>query len=190
MTNLTEEEVVAFCNHCNWSYQCWNVYRHLFDENPDEQYLKHPHYVHFFAQLRKILHEYWLHEVTKLSDPSVQFGNMNLSLDYVFENEDWSKETLNRLSALRLELVSFSEKLRDVRNKLLSHKDRDTILSGQFLGGFNEGEDEIYFKHLSEFASIVHESLTGKPYLFDDLSKNDVEIFMSTFIRGLTREDD
>ena len=185
MSNIDKSVIEEFCSHCDWTYQCWMMRKHLYDENPDERLLRHPHHHFFFTRLEKILQEYWLQEVAKLHDPATQYGFDNLSVDYILNSGQWPDNLKSKLQKLKDEMSKFSMSLRDVRNKLLSHKDKDTIVSGVTLGGFNAGEDVTYFKSLEEFVSEVHNYVLGTPYLFDDLVKNDIEIFMATFSKGL-----
>lgn len=79
----------------------------------------------------------------------------------------------------------FADSLRDARNKLLSHKDKNTIVSEITLGEFQAGEDVAYFDALSRFVSEVHEQTFGDPYLFDDLTRNDIKTFMAAFAKGV-----
>ena len=55
---------------------------------------------------------------------------------------------------------------------------------GENLGEFRGGEDDAYFEALQKFVNIVHEQYVGGPFPFDDLTKNDVEVFMAAFIAG------
>lgn len=185
MTDIDEETIKAFCNHCDWAYQCWLLRKHLYDENPQEELLKHPHHSYFFIRLEKILQEYWLQEVAKLHDPATQYGNDNLSVEYIFKNGNWPPEVKDKLDRLKDRLDKFASNLKDARNKILAHKDKNTILSGVELGEFQEGEDVAYFEALNEFASEAYNHIIGGPYPFDDLTKNDIDIFMATFSKGL-----
>ena|SRR3990167_239924 len=185
MANLDEKTIKAFCEHCDWAYQCWMFRRHLYDENPMEKLLKHPNHCYFFTRLEKILQEYWLLEVVKLHDPARQFGSENLTVEYVLETGKWPQSLKIELNKLKIELDTFAGSLRSARNKLLSHKDKKAILSGKALGEFKQGEDESYFNALMQFASLAHNHITGIPYLFDDFTESDVSVFMETFSKGL-----
>ena len=129
-----------------------------------------------------------MHEVAKLNDPAIQFGNANLSIHYVAVHGDWPAPIAVKLFQLRDELQSFAIKTKSARNKLLAHKDAKTIVAGISLGEFNIGEDEIFFDNLREFASTAHEHYHQTPFPFDDLTQNDVEIFTSTFVREILSE--
>lgn len=184
MSTLTEIMIRRFCEHCDWSYQCWVFRSSLFDDNPDANHLKTPKHAHFFNRLQKILQEYWIHEVVKLNDPPEQSGSKNLTIRFVLENGSWPDDKKKNLSNLSIILADFSSKLRSARNKILSHKDLETLVSGETHGDFRVGDDGAYFKALQEFVNIVHEQYIGGPYPFDDLTKNDVEIFMAAFVAG------
>jgi len=162
--------------------------KYLYDENPDERLLKHPHHAYFFIVLEKILQEYWILEVVKLHDPATQRGFDNLSVDYVLKLDGWPSNTKFKLQNLKKKMNKFSSLLTEARNKLLSHKDKDVIVTGEILGVFDEGEDEVYFKFLENFASEAHENVLGEPFIFDDLIKNDIEVFMNTFASGFVSE--
>lgn len=160
--------------------------KHLYDENPNKKILSHPYHNYFFNRLEKILQEYWMHEVAKLLDPAIQYGNDNLSVDHILQGGTWSPEVKSILTKLRDNMYEFGNKIKPARNKLLSHKDKDVILSGESLGGFQEGDDVAFFNALRAYASEAHTYAIGLPYEFDDLTKNDVNIFISTFAKGLT----
>ena len=185
MSNIEKKVIEDFCSHCDWAYQCWMMRKHLYDENPDEILLRHPNHNFFFTRLEKILQEYWIQEVAKLHDPATQDRHDNLSIDYILKAGEWSKHQKIKLEGLKYEMDQFASSFREARNKLLAHKDKETIKAGTILGEFDKGEDVTYFKTLQEFASEVHNNILGTPYFFDDLTKNDIDIFMATFSRGL-----
>lgn len=184
MPALASEVVTKFCQHCDWTEQCWLVRKHLFDDNPNRQFLFDPRHAHFFNRLALILQEHWLHEVVKLHDPAKQAGRWNLTVDYILECGDWADDVRERLMALRSQLVLLADAIRGARNRLLSHNDLETILNEQSLGEFAEGTDLAYFTALREYATTVHEAVLGVPYDFDGLTANDVDVFMSQFQRG------
>ncbi len=77
-----------------------------------------------------------------------------------------------------------AQPIRDARNKVLSHNDLAMLLASNDLGGFDPGEDEAYFLSLREFASLVRQTALGEPFVYDDLIRNDVSVFMQSFLRG------
>ncbi len=82
-------------------------------------------------------------------------------------------------------MTLLAKPIRDVRNKILSHNDLAVLLSSKELGGFDPGEDESYFGMLHEFASLVRQTALGEPFVYDDMVRSDVLVFMRTFLRGV-----
>jgi hypothetical protein len=78
----------------------------------------------------------------------------------------------------------FVNKLKPARHKVIYHTDLNVIEQDQLLGSFGSGEDVEYFEHLSQFASIVSKTILREPFVYDDLVKNDVEIFMRLFLKN------
>jgi len=186
MSNIEANTIQVFCEHCDWAHQCWLMRKYLFDENPEEKLLKLPEHAHFFTRLAKILQEYWILEVVKLHDPPKQFGSANLSVEYIYSHGEWTPEAQEKLERLKDKMNGFISAIRPARHKLLSHKDKDTIVAGKVLGAFQEGDDIAYFEALREFANEVHMDVVGSPFLFDDLTQNDIDVFMSTFSKGVS----
>ncbi|TKB67287.1 MAG: hypothetical protein E8D52_11900 [Nitrospira sp.] len=188
MSAHSREVIDKFCELCDWLMQVWQMRKFLFDENPDQAVLREPHHEHFFYRLQEVLQASWLHELAKLHDPAVQGGpkgHINLSIDYIIEYGQWDARTESQLMDLRSKMTTFAKPIRDARNKILSHNDLAVLLSSKELGGFDPGEDELYFSGLREFVSLVRQAALGEPFVYDDLVGNDVAAFMQSFIRGV-----
>lgn len=177
--------VKEFFKICDWLFQTHQLRKYLFDENPDENLLKDPMHEHFFYRIKEITQESWLHQLAKLHDPAVQGGNINLSVDYIIEFGGWDVKCLNELSTFKKKMLELYTPIKTARNKLLSHNDLKTIIGGkEFYGEFDQGADEKYFETLGEFCDLVSQKTLQLPFVYDDLVKNDVEVFMSQFKRG------
>lgn len=187
MSAHSKEVIDKFCELCDWLMQVWQTRKYLFDENPDEAALKEPRHAHFFYRLQVVLQENWLLQLAKLHDAAVQGGangHINLSIDYIIEYGQWDPRTKSELIDLRSKLTSLAKPIRDARNKVLSHNDLAVLLASNDLGGFDPGEDEAYFLSLREFASLVRQTALGEPFVYDDLIRNDISVFMQSFLRG------
>ena len=186
MSAHSKEVIEQFCKLCDWLLQSWQMRKFLFDENPDLKELQSPTHQHFFFRLNIILQEYWLHQLAKLHDPAVQSGQINLSIRYVVDYGCWDEAIKSQLVELESQMAVLAKSIKDARNKILSHNDLAIILESKMLGEFDAGEDQKYFDCLCKFASIVREAVVGDLFLYDNLVKNDVQVFMHTFMGGKT----
>lgn len=187
MTAHSKQIIDEFCGLCDKLLQTWQMRKYLFDDNPNEGALKIPYHQHFFYRIQAVLQESWLHQLAKLHDPAVQGGSnghVNLSIDYIIDYGKWEPKTKNELIELRTKMTALAKPIRDARNKILSHNDLVVLLESKELGGFDQGEDEIYFNNLRKFASLVSETGIGEPFVYEDLVPNDVDAFMNCFLRG------
>jgi hypothetical protein len=184
MTKSTHALSVAvvrdFCLLCDKAHEYWRNHLELFDNNPRNAELCNSIAGRELERLSVISHEYSLLQIMKLHDKAVMNGNITLGIDYILRYGGWSVPVLPRLTALAKELDSLADKLKGVRNKILSHNDLATIVAGATLGEFAKGADEKYFKDLQEFVNIVHDEVVGGPYPFDDLVGNDIDLFLHT----------
>lgn len=187
MTSHSNAVVDKFCELCDWLHQTWQTKKYLFDKNPDFDNLKQPHYAHFFHRLSVILQEYSFQQLAKLHDPALQGGqngHINLSIDYMIEYGQWNTKTQATLVDLKNKMMTLAKPIKEARNKILSHNDLTVILQSKELGVFAPGEDEAYFDCLHQFASIMKEAVDGGPFVYNNLVKNDIDIFMQCFNRG------
>lgn len=179
MPALSSHVVVEFCKLCDWSYQVWLNHLAMFDDNPRSSELRTSVAADAFLRLRTISHEYTLLQIAKLHDRAVVAGEVTLGIEYVLKYGGWDQPTLDRLNNIATKLEVLAKNLRSVRNKLLSHNDLAAVLSGAPLGEFKKGEDTLYFAALQGFADVIHASVVGGPFPFDDLAKNDAIAFLS-----------
>jgi len=187
MSAHSRDVIDRFCELCDWLMQVWQLRKFLFDGNPDEAALKKPRHAHFFYRLQVVLQESWLHQLAKLHDRAVQGGgkgHINQSIDYIIEYGQWDHKTKGELVNLQSDMEKLAKPIRDARNKTLAHTDLAVLLASRELGSFDPGDDEAYFIKLPEFASLVRQTALGEPYVYGNLVKNDVAVFMQTFLRG------
>jgi len=181
MHALSADVVVEFCKRCDWAHEVWLNHLELFDNNPRNTELCNSSAGEEWKRLSIISQEYGLLQIVKLHDNAVMKGNDTLGINYVLTYSGWSDSVRPRLEALAKELDDFAiNKLRVVRNKILSHSDLATIMAGAPLGAFDKGADEKYFNDLQEFVNTVHEQVIGGPWPFNYLVKNDVVAFLAT----------
>ena len=191
MASHAQEVVRKFCELCDWLMQTWQMRRFLFDDNPNAEALRASRHAHFFYRLQEALQESWLHQLAKLHDPAVQGGqksHINLSISYIVEYGNWDAATKAALVDLQTKMEVLAKPVRDARNKILSHNDLAVLLASRELGSFEPGEDGSYFDALKDFASLVSQQVLGAPFVYDDLVKNDVDVFLTDFLRGVPND--
>jgi hypothetical protein len=164
MTALSSEVVRRFCEYCGWTYRVWKARKIVFDDNSRVEELSKSRIPYYLEMLSMITQEYSLHQIAMLHDPAVQHGQINLTIEYVVKFGGWDSDVLNRLNGLKEDLDRFAGVIRSARNKILSHRDLETILAGKPLGKFEAGADDTYFQKLQEFVDLVHDKTIGGPY--------------------------
>lgn len=185
MSAHSEEAIKKFCVLCDELFSVWQLRKHLFDENPSLAELTGPRHGHLFLLLQDILQESWVHKLAKLHDPAVQRKAINLSIPYIVEYGNWSSTVQKELNELQAELNSLSDSLRPARNKVTAHNDLATLLDEKAVGVFGAGKDELYFEALKKFASVASQIVLRIDFDYTDLVRNDVEIFMHDFVKGM-----
>jgi hypothetical protein len=156
--------VKKFCNHVLWL----RVVRHDFEElfeNEDATILRERTAPSFFADLNRILHSYLLLDFVKITDPKTSGRKQeqeNFTLDNLIESINWPQDVLERLRSLSGKARAFRRRIRDARNKLLAHADKEIFLTDTTLGEFPEGEDEMFLGTLEEVCNITHEVCFGQ----------------------------
>ncbi len=160
----TQCDAQAFCNLCQWIYECWATHANLFECLPDrfrdegnvsfEEFVETP-YGHCLGRLNEISHQYVILQIAKLHDPALQCGNENLSIDFFAKQEFWSDDEMHTIDRLASELDDLYKQIEELRNKILAHNDRSVYVKGTPLGNFPKGEDETYFHFLGRLCLMI-----------------------------------
>lgn len=170
--------IERFCALCDRAHECWLNHLELFDGNSRNTEFLESVIKDEWMRLFAISQEYSLLQIVKLHDPAVMNNNITLGIEYVFTYGNWSASVRDRLTTQKKKLDVLANKLRGVRNKILSHNDFATILDEATLGAFDEGTDTQYFAALQEFVNIVHDQVIGGEYPFCSLVKSDAAFFL------------
>ena len=185
------QTIKKFCELCHWLIQIYDFRINLFDNNPNEKYLKDSRHIDFFYRICIVFQEAWMLNLAKLHDPAVMGDNTNLSLNYIIEHEDWDTETLQQLKDLKGIMDTLYVPIKEARNKLLSHNDYEAIVNNKddaHVGVFKEGADVPYFQALKDFCELVSQKVLNTSFVYDDMVvKNDIDVFMSQFIYGKSK---
>ncbi len=180
---MTRDIALLFCRVCGWVYEAWVTHKCLFDQN-DNKANTLQKATEFTKRLSTITQEYSLQQIAKLHDPHGKKPNQNVSIDFVVSFGEWGAKEA-KIKAIEKRLLELWGHLKPARNKLLAHNDLKALLANEELGGFPEGEDDLYFAALQELVDEVHDRWgDGGPYPFDDLAKNDVFEFLDVLERS------
>jgi hypothetical protein len=147
--------VKKFCNQLVCFRAVHNIYKELF-ENEEAHILMERTALSFFTDLNKIFHNYILLEFVKITDPAKTMGHENFTIDNLVESIDWPQDVQQELRLLSEKSKTFRKRTVNARNKLLAHLDKEVFLTDKILGGFQEGDDEVFLKTLEEICNITH----------------------------------
>lgn len=161
---VTQTDAQAFCNLCQWVYECWAVHTNLFELLPARleeernvslaKFMETP-YGACLDRLNDMSHEYVILHIAKLHDPAIQGQNENLSIDFFVRRAFWSEDEESTIREIAAKLNGFYDQIKNARNKILAHNDRVVYGEGSLLGSFSEGEDERYFRNLGLLCSMI-----------------------------------
>ena len=161
---VTQKDAQAFCDLCQWVYECWAVHSNLFERLPARleeernvslvKFMETP-YGACLDRLIEMSHEYILLQIAKLHDPAIQGQNENLSIDFFVRQEFWLEDEESTIREIAAKLNDFYDQIKDARNKILAHNDRVVFGEGSLLGSFSEGDDERYFRDLGVLCSMI-----------------------------------
>ena len=203
----TQQDAKAFCDNCEWVYQCWSMHLALGERLdqcealfPVNSSLDSP-VAWFVDHHMELSSEYTIMQLAKLHDRPNMGREGTLSIGFFLDQEGiWSSDEKENLARIRSKLDDFYKKhIKQVRNKILAHIDRKTVRNNTRLGNFTESEGESYLSGLSKVAAAVWEKWDcrmEKPYqgsqrAFDyspnspirDHYRNDAKLVVDTLLQ-------
>lgn len=158
--------VKRFCDYIFWLKQVHYSFSELFEDNEARFLMERTAHM-FFQDLSYILADYFLLEVAKLTDPStsrVGKGETreNFTLANIIETVEWPSDCLEEIDNLNAMVLSFRKHIKPARDSLLAHYDKITVISGDSIGGFPEGEDKKLLKVLEQLCNVFHRAAFGE----------------------------
>jgi hypothetical protein len=150
-----------FCGQVFWLKQVHRIVRELFDDKRSQWRMERTALA-FFQNLNRILIDYFLLEVTKLTDPAKSCGKENLTLANLIETVEWPSDCLKDIEQINTKVQSFRGYIKPARDRILAHYDKTTVVSGESLGAFPEGKDEELLEALEQTCNLFHEASFGK----------------------------
>jgi AbiU2 len=183
------QDIEIFANYCAFMRSIYLHARELFEScSADDRALMNATARTFFDDLNRVLNEYIILQVCKITDPAQDYrNNDNHTIAFLLQHYDFSDDppTLTRLEELRADMKAFREKLLPARNKLISHLDRDAILTGRPLGAASDEEWNQFWLDLQDFIYIVHRKIMGSSFYLNGVAgQSDAGDLLKVLRRG------
>lgn len=166
----TDKIVKRFCEHCRSIKIVFNEYIILYETNEVRRQLLSEVAQNFFNQLHDVLIEYILLNMSKLTDPAHSHKRYNLTVKYMIKligpeiSEDLG---LNEISKPILAIRPY---IRDARNKILAHSDKETLLGKGTLGAFPREIGDSFWIALKEFTDKIYRHYHNCPFVLDPVN--------------------
>ena len=174
------QDIEIFANYCVFMRSIYLHTRELFEtSSAGDKALMDATAGTFFGDLNRVLNEYAILQVCKITDPARDIrNNDNHTIAFLLKHYGplFSSDPpmSRRLEDLHDSMRAFGEKLRPARNKLISHLDRDAILVGHPLGAATDQEWGQFWLDLQDFICIVHRKVVGSSfYLNGEAGRSD-----------------
>lgn len=163
----TRTLIKRFCDYILRLKQVHYIYRELFDDEGTRSLMRRTAHA-FFLDLNRFLVEYFLLEVAKLTEPATSLRGKceNFTVANLIETVEWPPDCLQEIKKLNETVLSFRNYIKPARNCLLAHHDKKTVVSGNTLGCFPEGEDGKLLAVLEQMCNVLHKAAFGE-ILFD-----------------------
>jgi hypothetical protein len=168
------EDIEIFASYCVFMRSIYLHTRELFEtSSAADKALMSATADMFFRDLNRVLNEYVILQVCKITDSAHDIrNNDNHTIAFLLKHYDFSSNpaTSTRLKELSASMRAFRKKLLSARNKLISHLDRDAILAGRPLGAATDEEWSQFWLDLQDFICIVHRKVTGSSFYLNGVA--------------------
>lgn len=171
-TAITAKEVQAFVDACVLMKSTHSHFQMLFGLSREEDFkLLDGIAPIFFGDLSALLKEKLILQVCVITDPERTSGKENHTIKFFINNADFSNDPskLAKLRDLSDAIHVFRDKVKPARDKIISHRDRQTILDRKSLGAASEKEWEQFWENLDQFIAILSEHLTDHRIVLSDV---------------------
>lgn len=181
------ESVVAFRKECIWLQSCFNTFCSLFESGDETSDVLKRSAASFFRDINLIIQEHFILQVCRITDPAMTRGRENLTVKNI--DAILTKENLltPEIAATSKRLHSYRDLIDGARNRIVSHADKETLLSGQESGAHARKDVEEFLEALHAYVNLAGEAVGEGPLDFTYTgSEGDVEDLLVCLKRGLT----
>ena len=166
MQDAIQEGFIKLRNEAIWLRQTVNTFNDLFDSGPETERILNESAALFFADLNRMMQEYAILLVCRLTGPAESFRKANLStqrLTKLMHNERRLTPEIERLDA---SLTAYGELLKPARNKVVAHSDLEAHVNSTALGAHGEEVMVEFFENLQAYFDAVGNAIGVGPLDF------------------------
>ena len=172
--------------------QTFNTFDTLFSADLKIENILRKSAAWFFDDLNSIMIEYLILLICRLTDPPETAGNTNLTIPWMTEVvcEHADRDVMSKILKIDECLRNFGQSLRPIRNKIISHIDRETYMYERSLGDHSEKETREFFDNLQKYFDAVGIAIGVGPLDFLNSScQGDVHDLIKVLRQGLEFAD-
>ncbi len=172
--------------------QTFDTFNFLFSSGPEADSILTKSAAWFFHDLNRMMVEYLILLICRLTDPPETAGKTNLTIPWMTKAicEDHCLGQDIKLEIQRLEkcILDYRTLLKPARNKIVSHIDRETYVFQRVIGGHSEKEMRNFFDNLSKYFEEAGNAIGIGPLDFTNSAcQGDVHDLLKVLRRGLYR---
>ena len=172
---MNEETKILFeelKKEVTWCHYYWIIYRQIYGTNESRIKIINKTTPSVFVIIQNLFNDYITLEISKLTDPAKIGKHNNLSFSYLLlmlegqMNNNKYKELQNKLDLL----ILHSQKFRDRRNKLVTHKDLLTVINEGInqQHSFSRKDVEDTLKLVREFLNEIELHFYNSQTLYEE----------------------
>lgn len=156
------EMVKNFCDYFVELKAKLNIYEELFEDDK-AQLIMEKTAKSFFLDINRLVINTLLLEFAKITDRGYDRGanRENFTVENLINSIDWSDSIKERLEELKNETKSFHSLIKDARNRLLAHYDKESFLNNVVLGTFASDQGVKFIEALQNICDITHQACFG-----------------------------
>ncbi|TVQ83789.1 MAG: hypothetical protein EA357_05030 [Micavibrio sp.] len=191
--NSDQKITESFLEVCRWAYICFTYHEEIgaglkkIRGVAGEPRWRSRAAPYFFHDLSAIMQEYTLLQMAKLHDEAETYGKTNISIHYIKEKLNWNRDEKQAINSIVAKMTEFYKRIKDARNKVIAHNDRNAYQDNHRLGCFIAEQDNEWFGCLEELADRVSQKFLGVPYSLseDSFATTDVNEFLQIVEKGI-----
>lgn len=168
------ETFLQLREQCIWIQTCFNTDRDLFGSGEARLDILRRTARQFFLELNRILIEYYILQVSKLTDPATKkvAGVLRDNLTVAHVNVLLTSEGLMtpEIQAATDGLMRYRKIIEPARNRQISHADKETAMTFLEHGAHTKQAANEFFEHLYDYVNRVGEAVGVGPLDFSTTS--------------------